>query len=65
MRQGPEGQDREGHLGTEWAVIVKTGGLGRACLPGTSPALLPRGAFLRPRPDGSKHPSSTGHPALC
>lgn len=51
VRRGPgkEGQDGEGHLGTEWAVLSRRGGLGRACLPGTSPAQ--GGPFLKPRPD--------------
>ena len=51
VRQGPGkgGQDGEGHLRTEWAVLSRRGGLGRACLPGTSPAQ--GGPFLKPRPD--------------
>lgn len=51
VRRGPGkvGQDGEGHLGTEWAVLSRRGSLGRACLPGTSPAQ--GGPFLQPRPD--------------
>lgn len=38
-------QAGEGHLGTEWAVLSRQGGLERACIPETSPAFLAQGGL--------------------